>query len=73
MLQTAAIFQSYMILQHGKDVPVWGTGTPGTTVEAQIQGQKARAEVAHDGTWKVMLPALTPSMGETLEITDGGF
>lgn len=60
-----------MIFQHGKPVPVWGTAAPGAVVEVQIQGQKAQAKTAEDGTWTVTLASLTPSQSENMEITDG--
>ena len=38
MLKAADIFQSNMVLQRDKPLPVWGVAQPGTPVSVSIQG-----------------------------------
>ncbi|MCD8015316.1 MAG: hypothetical protein LUG99_19535 [Lachnospiraceae bacterium] len=71
MLQLATIFQDGMILQREKPVTVWGTGTPGASVTAEIQGKQASAITNEQGNWRVVLPALSASEEEQLVICSG--
>lgn len=58
-LELPALFGDHMVLQRGVEVPVWGTGRPGTEVTVTIAGQRQAARVAADGTWRVGLEAMT--------------
>lgn len=71
MLQTALIFGDNMILQRGKEIPVWGTAAPGAEVAVSIQGVSAKASADAEGAWRVMLPALSTSFDETMIIISG--
>lgn len=71
MLQLATIFQDGMILQREKPVTVWGTGTPGATVTAEIQGKCAGVITDEQGKWRVVLPELSASEEEQLVIGSG--
>lgn len=68
MLKAAGIFQDHMILQRGKSLTIWGTGTPGETVTARIQGKSGRAVTGTDGNWRLELPQLEASGKEQLVI-----
>lgn len=72
MLQAAVIFQNHMILQQGKEVFVWGKGTPGMKVCVSVQNQEGEALVDSDGRWKAVLGPLAPSFQEELRIWGGG-
>ena len=41
MLTLPEIFQSGMVLQRGRPLPVWGMAAPGETVRVAVQGQEA--------------------------------
>ena len=52
------LFQSGMVLQHGKPIPVWGTADAGETVTV-IFNKKQYTTVADDqGRWRVDLPKM---------------
>ncbi len=65
-----SIFADNMVLQRGKEVPVWGWGAvPGETVTATIAGYSAKDTVDRNGEFCVVLPAMKGSYSETLTIT----
>lgn len=68
MLKAAAIFQNNMILQRGKYLTIWGTGTPGECVSAKIQEKSAQTVTDTDGNWRLELPPLDASGEEQLVI-----
>ena len=61
------IFSDHMVLQGGRNVPVWGWATPRGTVTVQIAGKTVKAKATRGGVWKVMLPKLKP--GGPFEMT----
>ncbi|MDO4648102.1 MAG: sialate O-acetylesterase [Eubacteriales bacterium] len=71
MLKTARLFQDGCVLQQQKPCTVWGEGTPGRTVKAEIQGVSAEGIVKEDGRWEILLPALHASEEENLRVSDG--
>ena len=50
-----SIFGSRMVLQRGRDVPVWGWAEPGERVTVTIGSMSSAATAGGDGTWRVML------------------
>jgi len=64
------IFGDHMVLQGGRDVPVWGWASPGGTVTVTVAGETAEAVASRGGRWKVVLPALQP--GGPFEMTVEG-
>ena len=62
ILQNAALaagipFGDHMVLQRQKEIAIWGTGRPGSTVDVQLAGHESvRTIVASDGTWSTSLP-----------------
>ncbi len=79
-LRCPAIFGSHMVLQQGREIPVWGWAKPGATVTVTFKDKSGQTTAGDDGKWRVRLPALaTPkdpvwmtvsSGGETLEFSD---
>src|SRR5258706_9420409 len=60
------LFTDHMVLQAGREIPVWGTASPGekVTVELTIGKDTVTAgpvEVGADGRWMVKLPAQKPT------------
>lgn len=47
------MFGSGMVLQRERRVPVWGTATPGASIEVVIAGQRKRTRADRDGSWRV--------------------
>jgi sialate O-acetylesterase len=60
-MKLSSLFSEHMVLQRGKDVPVWGWGTPGDQVTVEFGGQKGTAAVAADGKWQAKLRAMEAS------------
>ena len=50
-----AIFQSHMVLQQQKSVPIWGWAEPDERVTVACAGQTTAATAGRDGTWSVKL------------------
>jgi sialate O-acetylesterase len=68
--QVAAVFQSSMVLQRGRAVPIWGTDTPGTTVTVTFAGQTKTVVADTGGHWKAFLDAMTANaVGATLTVS----
>jgi sialate O-acetylesterase len=71
-IQASAIFSDNMVLQHGKPVPVWGTGgEDGSSVSVLWESGKdnVKAEtVVRGGKWSVTLPVLTAGVHGELVI-----
>jgi sialate O-acetylesterase len=60
-LKAAPIFSDNMVLQHGKPVPVWGTGAEGQTVLVIWESGKTSVKVqtsVRGGKWSLSLPPL---------------
>lgn len=79
-LSTPPVISSDMVLQQGREVPIWGKAAPGERVTVSFGGQKARAKAAADSTWSVTLKPMeataTPrtltikGKGQTIEYTN---
>lgn len=52
-----ALFQDHMVLQRDAAIRVWGHARPAEDVSVMLDGTKARARAAADGTWEAALPA----------------
>ena len=52
-----ALFQHHMVLQRDAAIRVWGHARPAEDVSVMLDGTKARARAAADGTWEATLPA----------------
>jgi sialate O-acetylesterase len=64
------LFTDNMVLQAGREIPVWGTATPGeeVTVELQLGKDVIKAgpvAAGKDGRWMVRLPAQVPLRDDT--------
>ncbi|MFA5865453.1 MAG: sialate O-acetylesterase [Phycisphaerae bacterium] len=53
-----SIFSDHMVLQQGKNVPIWGWGLPGENVTVYFQDQKKATQAERNGTWRVELNPL---------------
>ena len=71
MLQLARIFQTGMVLQRDKQVPVWGMAEPGAQVTVSIQNQKAEATADGEGRWMARLNPLEASESEQMQVASG--
>ena len=53
------VLGSHMVLQRGRELPVWGWADPGEHVSVQLgDGQAVTAETTEDGRWRVVLPPM---------------
>ena len=64
------LFGNHAILQQGKPITVWGTGTEGQTVTVDFDGQHAEG-VVKDGSWEAHLTPLTAGGPYDLTIQSG--
>lgn len=57
----ATVFSDHMVLQQGRQIPVWGSADPGEKVEVSFAGQKVSATAGSDGKWHLFLEPLSAS------------
>lgn len=60
-LSLPSIFSDHMVLQRDQPIPVWGKGTPGSSVRVEFKRQSVSTVVEDDGNWRVDLAAEAPS------------
>src|ERR1041384_7673375 len=58
-LTTPTLIGNHSVYQRGMYVPIWGTGTVGTTVTVHFNGPNVSGTVAADGTWRINLASMT--------------
>lgn len=58
-IRLPAIFTEHMVLQQGREIPVWGWGEAGEAVTVSLCGKDATTTTGADGKWMTKLPALT--------------
>ena len=64
-------FADGMVLQRGREVPVWGKAEPGRKVTVAFAGNEVATVACAKGCWKVMLPAMEASKeSRTLTVTE---
>lgn len=64
-----SIFDSHMVLQRDRAVPVWGRASPGEEVTVGFAGETASTRADADGRWEVSLgPLEASSEGRTLTV-----
>jgi sialate O-acetylesterase len=60
-LVLARPFASHIVLPMRCEVPVWGTATPGDTVQLEFGGAVHRTTADSKGNWRIPLPPMEPS------------
>ena len=75
MIQCATIFTDHMLLQRGKPIAVFGTGTPGETVTVSVPERRCTVSgaVGADGSWCVTLPPMPGGTGCTMTVNEQTF
>ncbi|MEI8247628.1 MAG: sialate O-acetylesterase [Lentisphaerota bacterium] len=63
------IFGGNMVLQRGKNIPVWGWASPGEKVSLKFNGQLKETSADESGKWRVMLDPMTAGGPFKMEIT----
>ena len=73
VLETDPVFSDNMVLQHGKPVPIWGSGDGGSTVRVIWQSGDSVEAVTrvHGMDWSLTLPPLPAGQRGELVISDG--
>src|SRR6185369_10693870 len=63
------LFSDHMVLQQGRTVPIWGSGSPpGGEVTVLLNGQTKVTTVMPDGSWRVDLDAMGAGGPHQLEV-----
>ena len=73
-IDVPAVFSDHAVLQRDLDLPVWGTGAPGTEVSVSFAGQQKSTQVDDHGQWSVILdpvPASAEGRSMTIVGSDG--
>ena len=71
-LQMPQMFQSGMVLQRGKPIPVWGMAEPGQVVSVTFRKKTWQATATASGQWRVDLPQQKAGGPYTLEVNCEG-
>ncbi len=67
MLLVSPVFSDHMVLQQQAEVPLWGSGTPGESIEViSSWGEVSNSEVQNNGSWSAVLK--TPKFGGPFEV-----
>ena len=66
------LFQSGMVLQRGKPVPIWGKANAGEQVTVSWQKKQYAATADANGRWRVDLPKMKAGGPYTLEVKGEG-
>ena len=69
-VQLAPVFSDHMVLQAGRQAPVWGKASPGEKIEVRASGQTKSSVADNDGKWAVQLDPL--KVGEELTLVVRG-
>ena len=62
------LFQSGMVLQRGKPIPVWGTAQPGEKVTILFNKKQYSTVADTEGRWRIDLPKMKAGGPYTLEV-----
>jgi len=68
-LSTPSVISSNMVLQQGRNVPIWGKATPGERITVAYSAQRVRTVALKDSTWRATLkPMKADATPRTLTI-----
>lgn len=74
-LELGLPFSDHAVLQHGQQLPVWGTAAAGAIVEVKLGERVISGKADSKGAWKVEFPAENPSSkpfkGIRMEVSSG--
>ncbi|MGO9085027.1 MAG: sialate O-acetylesterase [Candidatus Sulfotelmatobacter sp.] len=62
------LFSEHMVLQQGREIPIWGKADPGEQVAVTLAGHGTSATADAHGGWSVHLPALSAGGPFTLTV-----
>jgi sialate O-acetylesterase len=63
-----ALFTDHMVLQQGRDIPVWGTAESGEKITAIFAGHSSTATADTKGNWRLHLPSMSAGGPFTLTV-----
>ncbi len=67
-VKPASLFQNGMVLQRGREIPVWGTADSGERVDVVFRGHTYTTTAGADGKWRIQLPKQKAGGPYTLNI-----
>lgn len=70
-LKLAPLFQSGMVLQRDRNVPVWGKSEPGEIVTIKIKNQKKKARSDNSGKWRIDLDPVKATDSCVMQVISG--
>lgn len=71
-LEFARPFGNFMVLPHGRPIPVWGRAEPGAKIQLEFASQLKSTLCGPDGRWQVVLSSESASAkGRDLILTTG--
>lgn len=70
-LKMAPLYSDNMVLQRNRPIHISGTADSGDKVTVTLGGNTASSIADNRGNWRVELPAMSASTGNTLSVSDG--
>ena len=70
-IATHQLFTDHAVLQRGISLPVWGTASPGGTLEVTLSGNTQATKADSSGNWKVEFPEMEAGGPYELRIEGG--
>jgi len=66
-VQLPHVFSDHMVLQQGRETPIWGKADPGETVTVRLgQGPRVQTQADEEGRWMLRVPTGKASRGPTV-------
>ncbi len=62
------VFSDHMVLQQGRDIPVWGSAAPGEKIAVTLGANERDTVAGADGHWTVRLPAMNAGGPFTMKV-----
>jgi hypothetical protein len=63
-----SLFSDHMVVQQGRDIPVWGWAKPGEVVTVTLSNRSSSVTAGTDGRWKATLDKLNAGEAGTLTV-----
>lgn len=70
-LEISEVFSSNMVLQAGKEIPVWGWAGPNSKINVRMDTLDLNTVAAENGSWRLVMPPFAYGGSYTMTISSG--
>ena len=68
-IQLPRIFQDGMVIQRGKNIPIWGWASPKEKIKVSLNGKSTTAVASSDGSWIAEIPKMKAGGPYSLKVS----